>query len=47
MEELGDIGKRGIFTIGGLLALAIITSFSLRAYRDYLEIKELKKQLNK
>ena len=45
MEEVNAIGTKGLFTLGGLVAVALITSFSLRAYRDYLEIKELKKQL--
>ncbi len=45
MEEVNAIGTKGLFTLGGLVAIALITSFSLRAYRDYLEIKELKKQL--
>ena len=45
MEEISAINNKGLFTLGGLVAMALITSFSLRAYRDYLEIKELKKQL--
>ena len=45
MEEVNTLGTKGLFTLGGLVAVALITSFSLRAYRDYLEIKELKKQL--
>ena len=37
--------NKGLLTIGGVIGLAIITSFAIRSYLDILRIKRLKQEI--
>ena len=45
MEEKNN-SLRGILTLGGILGVAIASSFIIRGYLDLLRIKALKRELN-
>ena len=40
-----DNRDKGLLTLGGVMALAIVSSFVIRAYLDTLRIKRLKQEI--
>ena len=47
MKELKDFNFKNILGVGGLVAVALVSSYVIKGYLDILRIKQIKKELKK
>jgi hypothetical protein len=47
MKDKSKFNIEHLMTFGGVIAVAIATSYMVRTYLDVLRIKQIKKELNK
>lgn len=47
MKELKDFNLKTIISFGGVIAVAIASSYVIKSYLDVLRIKQIKRELEK
>tara|TARA_Y100000592_G_scaffold101114_1_gene185637 strand:+ start:21258 stop:21404 length:147 start_codon:yes stop_codon:yes gene_type:complete len=47
MKEFKDFNLKKLLGVGGLVAVALVSSYVIKGYLDILRIKQIKKELKK